>query len=219
VLVFVPLGLLESLSLNAELDSRDFGSGLAVVGIVAAALAIVGTSLFGEVFYSGVVAVFLTHGGGEPPTLREVSRQLAYGRLIAVDLIFVAIVVAGLALLVVPGVLAYVWFGLAGPVVETERRGVRAAFARSRRLVRGRFWLVLAVVAPIELGSEAIGSLATAFSEQLLGHTLVAEWLAASLANVVITPVFAIALVLLTLALIAEKDGSGPRLHSSPVRP
>lgn len=219
VLIFVPLGLLEAISVNADLHSRDFGSGLLVFGVLLAAIAIVGTSLFGEIFYSGAIAVMLTHDGdGEPPSLRQISRHLAYGRLLAVDAIFALLVIVGLLLFVIPGVALYVWFGLAGVVVEIERCGVRAAFARSRRLVRGRFWLVLAVIAPIEIGSEAIGSLATGLAEHLLGHTFWAEWLSASLANIVVTPFFALALVLLTVGLIHEKDGAGPRLHSAPAR-
>jgi len=219
LVIFIPLGLLEAVSVHADLGSRDFGGGLLVVGTLLAALAIVGTSLFGEIFYSGAIAVMLTHAGdGEPPGLRHISRHLAYGRLLAVDAIFALAVIVGLLLFVVPGVVFYIWFGLAGAIVEIERSGVRAAFRRSRALVRGRFWLILAVVAPIEVFSEAIGSLATRLGEGLLGHTIWAEWLAASLANIAITPFFAVALVLLTVGLIHEKDGSGPRLHSTPAR-
>lgn len=219
LVIFVPLGLLEAVSVNADLGSRDFGSGLLVFGVLLAALAIVGTSLFGEIFYSGAVAVLLTDDyDGEPPGLRQISRHLAYGRLLAVDAIFALAVIVGLLLFVVPGVLFYIWFGLAGAVVEIERSGVRAAFRRSRALVRGRFWLVLAVVAPIEVFSEAIGSLTAKLGQGLLGHTIWAEWLAASLANIVVTPFLAIAVVLLTVGLIHEKDGDGPRLHSDPAR-
>lgn len=218
--IFVPLGLLDAISLNAELGSLTGGSGLLAVGVLLAAVALVGTSLLGEVFYSGAVAVTLTHGGGggEPPTLREISRHLAYGRLIAVDLIYSALVIAGLLLLIFPGVLAYVWLGLAGPVVEIERRGAGAAFARSARLVRGRFWLVLAVLAPLELASEAVGELTDLLAQALLGHTIWASWLAESLSNVVATPFLAVACVLLTVELIAEKDGPAPPLHSAPAR-
>jgi hypothetical protein len=220
VFVFVPLGLLEAISVNADLHTRDFGSGLLVFGVFVAALALVGTSLFGEIFYSGAVAVTLVHGDeGRPPSLREIARQLAWWRLLAVDLVFAAMVLAGLALLVVPGVMLYIWFGLAGSIVEIERRGARAAFRRSRKLVSGRFWLVFAVLAPIELGGEALGSLAASLAGGLLGHTIWAEWLAATLSNLAVTPFFAVAVVLLAVGLIAEKDGRAPRLDSAPGAP
>jgi hypothetical protein len=218
--VFVPLGLLSAIPVHIEVDSLDLGSGLAVLGVLALVLALIGTSLFGEIFFSGVVAVSLTHEGepGGPPRPREIARRLAYGRLIAVDLVYAFAVAIGLALLVLPGVLAFVFLGLAGAVVEIERRGAGEALARSARLVRGRFWLVFAVLAPLEILSEGFGALADELSQALLGHSVWADWLAESLSNIVATPFVSIACVLLAVDLIREKEGSGPRLHSHPSR-
>lgn len=220
VVIFVPLGLLEAISVQADLDGRDFGSGLVVIGLFVAALALVGASLFGQILYSGAVTVMLVQADEKPPPrLRAVVRDLAWWRLLAVDLIFAALVLAGLVLLVIPGVVAYVWFGLTGSIVEIEGRRARDAFRRSRELVRGRFRLVFAVLVPIELGGEALGSLAASLATGLLGPTLWAEWLAATLSNLAFTPFFAIAVFLLAVGLIAEKDGQGPRLHSAPPTP
>ena len=123
------------------------------------------------------------------------------------DLIYGAGVVVGLLLLIVPGVAAFVWFGLAGPVVEIEGRTVRGAFRRSRHLVRGRFLTVLLVLGPIELIGDVITDLLTGLVQHHLGHSLLGIWAAESLSNIVLTPVYAVAAVLLTLDLIAEKDG------------
>ncbi len=219
-IVFVPLGLVDAIPLTLQIDSLNLGSGLLAVGVVVTTLALIGTSLVGEVFYSGAVAVSLTHGeDGHPPSLREISRHLAYGRLIAVDLIYTALVIAGFALLFVPGVVLYIWLGLAGPVVEIERRGVRAALSRSARLVRGHFWLVLAVLAPIELANEGVGALSELLAHGLLGDSLWSAWLSESLSNIVATPFFAVAAVLITVELINAQDGRGPRLHSAPALP
>lgn len=213
----MPLSLIETIDIHVELNSFDLGQGLVAAGALALVLALIGAALIGEVFYSGAVAVALTHDReGRAPSLRGIAHHLAYRRLIAVDLIFGALVLAGLALLVVPGVVLYVWFALAGPVVEIERPGVLAAFRRSRRLVRGRFWLVLAVLGPIELAGEAIAALAGALAHRLFGDSFLAEWATEALANVAFTPFLAVAAVLLTVGLIAEKDGRAPRLHSSP---
>jgi hypothetical protein len=202
--IFVPLGLVDALPLSVDLGSFSLDNSLAAAGGLLATLALVGTSLVGEVFYSGAVAATLTHeSDGEPPTLREISRHLAYGRLIAVDLIYAVLVVAGIVLLIVPGVLI-------------ERRGVREAFTRSARLVHGRFWLVLAVLGPLELASEGVGALTDLLAQALLGHTIWADWLAESLSNVIATPFLAVACVLLTVGLIREKDGTAPPLHSAP---
>ena len=74
------------------------------------------------------------------------ARELRYARPIAIDLIYVVLVAVGVLLLVVPGVLAFVLLGLAGPAVELEDRSVRGALVRSFRLVRTDFWLVLSAL-------------------------------------------------------------------------
>jgi hypothetical protein len=216
-IVFVPLGLIDAIAVHFDIRSLDTGNGLELVAVATAVLALAGTGLIGEVFYSGAVAVALTHPhDGRPPSLREIAARLDYRRLVAVDLLYTLIVAVGILLFVAPGVAAFVWLGLAGPVVEIEGRGVRAALARSMRLVRGRFWLVLGVLVPIEIVGDGIANLATSLAHQLLGGSLAAAWLSESLANIVLTPVYAVAAVLLTLDLIAEKDGKRARLHSEP---
>jgi hypothetical protein len=218
VIVFVPLGLLNALTMNVELDSLDITSGIKLGGLALAVAVVTATGLIGEVFFSGAIAISLTHPHGEdPPPLREIARRLSYGRLIAVDLVFVALVALGLLLGVLPGILAFVWLGLAGPVVELEDRSTAGALRRSVSLVRGNFWLVCGVLAPIELGGDAIGGGLAALVHDLLGHTFVATWLAESLADAALAPVFAVAAVLLTVELMKEKDGIAPPLHSTPV--
>lgn len=217
VIVFLPLGLIDALSTTLDVDSLDLDDGVKIAALIAAVSALTATSLIGEVFYSGAIAVSLTHPEHErPPSLREIAHRLDYKRLIMVDLVYVAIVVIGLLLLVIPGALAFVWFGLAGPVVEIERRTVRGALARSWRLVRGRFWTVFAILVPIEIVGDSIGESAGHWVHDLLGGTFLATWMAESVANLLFSPLFAVAAVLLTLDLIAEKDGTGPRLNPGP---
>ena len=218
VIVFVPLGLLNALTMNVELDSLDITSGIKLAGLALAVAVVTATGLIGEVFFSGAIAISLTHPHGEdPPPLREIARRLSYGRLIAVDLIFVALVALGLLLGLVPGILAFVWLGLAGPVVELEDRSTVAALRRSASLVRGNFWLVFGVLAPIELVGDAIGGGLATLVHDLLGHTFAATWLAEALSDAALAPVFAVAAVLLTVELMKEKDGIAPPLHSTPV--
>ncbi|HEX5990397.1 MAG TPA: hypothetical protein VFY75_09310 [Solirubrobacterales bacterium] len=218
VVVFVPLGLLNALTMNVELDSLNITNGLKLAAFALAVGVVTATGLIGEVFFSGAIAISLTHPHGEdPPPLREIARRLNYGRLIAVDLAFVAIVAAGLILGVVPGVLAYVWLGLAGPLVELEGCSAVGALRRSLQLVRGAFWLVFWVLVPIEIVGDAVGSGLAALVHDLFGHTFVATWLAESLADAALAPIFAVAAVLLTVERLAAKEGSAPPLHSAPV--
>lgn len=208
LVVFVPLGLLDALAAEVSVDSLDLSSGVKIAAVLAAVGAITLTGLLGEVFYSGAVAVSLTHPEHEgAPPISEVARRLDYRRLILVDIAYVGIVLVGLLAAVVPGVLVFVWFGLSGPVVEIEKRTVRGAFARSWRLVRGNFWTVLLVLGPIELAGDLLGDALAGLVHDLLGEGFLTGWLAETVSNVVLTPVFAIAAVLLTLDLIAAKDG------------
>jgi len=215
--VFVPLGLIHSIPVHVEATALSVDSGLEIFGAVLAVLLLVTTGLLGEIFYTGAVAIALTHPhDGEQPSLREVAGSVRYGTLIAVDLIFGILVAAGVLAFVVPGVIVFVYLGLAAPVVEIEHRGVRSALARSFRLVRGHFWLVLGILLPIEIVSDGLTDLATAGVHALLGDSLVAEWLTDTATNVVLTPFYAVAAVLLSIDLMAAKDGTGPRLHSTP---
>ncbi len=215
--VFVPLGLIHAIPVHVEATSLNIDSGLEIFGAVLAVLLLVTTGLLGEIFYTGAVAIALTHPhDGEQPSLREVAGSVRYGTLIAVDLIFGVLVAAGVLAFLVPGVIVFVYLGLAAPVVEIEHRGVRAALARSFGLVRGHFWLVLAVLLPIEIVSDGLTDLATAAVHALLGDSLVAEWLTDTATNIVLTPFYAVAAVLLSIDLIAARDGTSPRLHSTP---
>lgn len=217
--VFVPLGLVHAIPVHIDATALDLGSDLEIAGALLAVVLLAITGLLGEVFYTGAVAIALTHPRDEDrraPTLLEVARMVSYPTLIAIDLVFGVLVALGLVALVVPGLLAFVYLGLAAPVAEIEGRGVRRALARSVRLVRGHFWLVLAVLVPIELVSDGLTDLATAGAHALFGDSLLVEWIADTATNVLFTPFYAVAAVLLTLDLIAAEDGVAPPLHSAP---
>jgi hypothetical protein len=214
--VFVPLGLLHAVAIDAEIGSFGFSNGLKLAGAALAVLAVVGIGLVGEVFYTGAVAISLTHPKeGRPPSLREIAAMVNYGPLIMIDVIYVVLVALGMVALFVPGVLLYVWLGLAAPVVEIEHRGIRAAFRRSVQLVRGKFFLVASVLIPIEIVGDALTRAVTGIAHHSFGGSLVAEWAADVLTNVAFTPFYAVAAVLLTVDLIREKGG-GAELHSKP---
>jgi hypothetical protein len=217
LVVFIPLGLLHALTLEANIGSFDFGSGLALLAVIGAVFALAATGLVGEVFYTGAVSILLTHPhDGRPPSLREIAGMVNYGPLIAIDLLYGAMVAIGLIVFFFPGILIFVWLGLSAPVVEIEHRGIRAAFRRSVELVRHKFWTVALVLIPIELIGDALTNFATDATHNLFGSELLCEWLADILANVAFTPFYAVAAVLLTVDLIREKGGSA-ELHRSPL--
>lgn len=218
VAVFLPLGLLEALTTEVSLDSLSFRHGVEVAAVIAATAAAAVTGLLGEVFYSGAVAVSLTHPAEQKaPSTLEVARRLDYRRLILVDLAYVFMVIVGMVLFFVPGILVFVWFGLSGPVVEIEKRTVRGALRRSWDLVRGNFWVVLLVLGPVEIVGDAVTEYVADLVHSLLGHSFFTTWMAESAANIVVTPVFAVAAVLLTLDLIAAHDGAAKEPEATPI--
>jgi len=209
VVVFVPLGAIHALTLEA-------GGGLHLLAIVGAVLALAATGLVGEVFYTGAVSILLTHPhDGRAPSLREITGMVKYGPLIAIDLLYGFGVAVGLILFFFPGILVFVWLGLTAPVVEIEHRGIRAAFRRSVELVRHKFWIVALVLIPIEIAGDALTNLATEATHGIVGSEFICEWLADVLSNIAFTPFYAVAAVLLTVDLIREKGG-GARLHPAP---
>ena len=163
VCVFIPLGLVHAIPVHLTSPDLDVDGGARDPRAGRSrSLALAATGLIGEVFYAGAVAIALTHPhDGKPPSLREVARMVSYRRLIAVDLLYGVLVAVGLARLRRARASSlYVYLGLAAPVVEIEQHGVRAALARSFRLVRGHFWLVFVVLIPLEVGGDAITNLA-----------------------------------------------------------
>lgn len=217
IAVFVPLGLLHAITISSEIGSFGVTPGFKLLAAIGAVLAIAASGLIGEVFYAGAVAISLTHRHeGRTPSVREIAGMINYGSLIAIDLIYAALVAVGLAFFLVPGFIVFVWLGLAAPVVEIEQRGIRAAFVRSIQLVRGRFWTIALVLIPIELLGDGLTDLATSLTHGLFGSELICEWLADALANIAFTPFYAVAVVLLTVDLIREKGG-GAELHPKPV--
>ncbi|MDX6623822.1 MAG: hypothetical protein QOE75_1754 [Solirubrobacterales bacterium] len=216
-IVFLPLGLLGALAAEVDVDSLELDSFIKVAALAGAITAITATSLLGEVFYSGAIAIGLTHPEHEhPPRLREIARQINYKRLIVIDILYVVLVLLGMVAFVIPGVLVFVYLGLAGPVVEIEERTVRQAFRRSFELVRGSFWFVFLVLAPIEIAGDLVGEYLGHFIHELFADSLLGTWLAETVSSSVLSPLFAVAVVLLTLELIERKDGEAPALKRRP---
>lgn len=208
--VFGPLTLLDvSLEGVGELSPDEYDLA-GIVGVTTAFLGLAAASILGQVFYVGVVmAVVEEWRSGERRGHRQVARTLPYLRLVATDLLFVLIVVVGFLLLLIPGVVAFTWFALAAAVLELEDLGVRASFRRSRELVRGNFWRVLAILGPALLLGEALGDLLLGGGPSLLGDGFAGEWVGEFLAECLTAPIFALAAVMSTYHLIERRPAPG----------
>jgi hypothetical protein len=217
VIVFVPLGFVDALLEQVDTGAIDITSGFQLAALLSAVAAITASGLFGEVFFSGAIAASLTHPEDEDsPGFVRLAKHISYGKLIAVDLIFVLMMVLGAVLFVVPSILVFVYLSLSGPVVELEKLGIVAGFKRSFRLVRGHFWMAAGLLIPVEVVGDAINDAIVGVAHHTLGHGLLSAWLGESIGNIVTAPVASVAIVLLTLDLINHRDGSAPRLKRKP---
>lgn len=170
---------------GAELvrDARADTAGPARLLLLAAVIATASMARFlGAIFFAGFLdlAIGDDYFRGDQRTLREVLRRLPWKPLLGVDLVVTSTAAIGLGLLVVPGVIVYVLFGLVGPVVVQERRDVWDALRRTYRISRPHGLLVLALVV-IPLGIEHALAEIVRHAVQDDGLLLVvgAEWLIA----------------------------------------
>ena len=164
-----------------------------VLGLVApddvtlASLESAGETFFhiaGDVIYAGLVAaaVLAWRSSSQRQRLPALARTLPWRTLVALELVLSITTVLLLALLIVPGIVFYVWTMLAPAAAKVEHRTFGQAIRRSRALVRGRFWrmtlvaLVVTVVPAVveevlqdhfhpffgDVGISLIGSIVTA---------------------------------------------------------
>lgn len=205
IAVFIPLGLINALADGIQQVRIEDLGGIADLGTYAILAAIVLqalTSLIGEIFYSGAVAIALARGEeSQPPPLLTIAKHLSYGRLIVVDLIVAAGTAIGLLALVVPGLVFLTWFALAGPIIELEGTRVRDALRRSRQLVRGHFWAVFLVVLPISVGSEILSTASLGWFHEIIHSHILSDWAGEAATGILLSPIYAVAVVLMTLEL------------------
>ncbi|MBN8866317.1 MAG: hypothetical protein J0H98_02065 [Solirubrobacterales bacterium] len=220
VVIFVPLGLIDAADAHA-IESLGPAQDLKFIALSLGAGLIAASNVLGEVFLAGAIGLSLIHAkDGRPPSLRFLAGHLSYGRLIAVDLSYALVTLIGAALFILPGLAAFTLLALAGPIVEIEGRGVRAAFARSFRLVRIDFWLVFCVLFPIELFGGGIEQGFEHLIASWLGESFIVDGLTEAVSNIALAPLFAIAAALLTRRLIATAAGDAPsESHLKDLRP
>jgi hypothetical protein len=170
LVVFGTLAVVDAAA--TDLVSRTHDTTLRVLMVTAAAFLSLGST-----FYAGLLdRLVAAEAYGEPPaSLGTVLRTLPYGSLIAADLLLTLATAVASLFLLLPGLVAFTYFALAGPLVNIENLRARAALRRSAQLVRGHFWLVaLLVTVPVfaESELEALIELAT-HGESLLVSFLV----------------------------------------------
>jgi hypothetical protein len=206
LILFVPIGLLESLTPGDGIEIDRLDDPHLIVVVMVGVLQVV-VPLLGTVFYSGAVASAVArHRGQRAHGIGEIARTLPYGRLIVADFLLVAVMAAGLIALVVPGIVFGVWFALVAPVIEYEGSTVRAAFVRSRELVRGHFRQVALLIWPAIMLESALEGLSDDVVFGIFSEGFLADWIGSVAGNLVTAPVFAVIVVTLYLDLKEVED-------------
>jgi hypothetical protein len=177
-----------------------------------AAIVTEGAGILGTVFISGFLCRLTGEAGHgiRPVTLRRVLRSLPWRRLVLADIAVAVAVVAGLIALVIPGLILANLLVIAGPVIEIEDCGVRAALRRSAHLVRPYFWRVaLIATLPVVVLSEL-----EAAGPEPAGAPEIAESLAIrGVADGVLEACLALVLIQVTYRLI-DLDAGHPEAGS-----
>lgn len=204
LLLFVPIGLVDALAETlVELEAEDPSVGQ-VLGLAAVIVLHIATATLGEVFYAGIAMAAVTESmEGKPrSSIGRLLGTLPVGRLIAVDLISSFGLAIGLVLLVVPGLMLFARYVLAAPVLKIEGLSVGAAFRRSRELSRGHRWFLLLLLGGLYLLTSGLTSVLQDGAVEALGHSLASDWAIAVVVGVVVTPVWAVGLCVVTWRLI-----------------
>jgi len=209
IVVFGAIGLVSALDPFDGSALEDWSGGWSIVLVLLIA-AQISVPLLGAVFYSGIVAAGEERRrSGVRHGFADVARNLPYRTLILADFLLFVVTAAGFIALIIPGLIVITWFALIAPVIEMEGLGVRAAFGRSRALVRPHFRRVAAVVIPLAFLQAGLESGGDSLGHSLLGQGYLGNWLAALLANLLASPLYALTVLALYFETTAREGAAG----------
>jgi hypothetical protein len=168
----------------------SLANALAYDGTKAATLVTFVLSVLGGLLVQGALVEVVRdlHESREPAPIGEYYRRTRgrLGTLLGAAVLYAIGFAIGLVLLVVPGLIAIARWSLVVPLVVIEKLGVREAFSRSNRLVKGKTPTVLLVL--------LISGLMTAVANVLIHvafsglPTFASIWLGGTIASAVTVP-------------------------------
>jgi hypothetical protein len=184
-LVFAVVGLGEAFA------SRRATS---LVTLVSLLLSLVGGLLVQGALIGAVDDLHANRPAAPTRALYDRTRE-RLGTLLGASLLYGLGIVAGLILLIVPGLIAIARWSLIVPLIVIERRGWREAFARSNQLVTGQTGrvLVLVVIANVITGVVSLG-ISTLFT---FLPNFFAMWIGSAVAGALTVPYQAMVLTVL----------------------
>jgi hypothetical protein len=204
IAVLLPQALADALLDHLNVEGLHSAHDVAV--LVAAPLTVI-VNLFGQAFYAGLAAAAVIEWRANRPLPGMVAllRSVPLRRLILLDIVLTIGTAIGLLLVVIPGLIFMAFFSISPALVKFEHRGVWGSMRRSRELVRGNFWRVMATVVGTIVVTEVAASLISAPFHGVAVVTLVDL-----AADGLLQPIEGLVIVVVALALL-ELRGEAPQ--------
>jgi hypothetical protein len=166
-----PMDLAGMFDASFSLYRRYFVTLIGAVGVIVVPVALLevalgpfaflGSSLAGLIAPAVGVVLAAQVALGETPTIGRIWRRV--GRIIVpllITTLLVAVaVVVGTVLLIIPGILFYVWFALSSQAIVIENVRYFRAMRRSRQLVLGSWWRVFGILLVIAIAAGFASSI------------------------------------------------------------
>lgn len=212
--VVVPVAVVNALvSLSVAVDSEvDGGDAAAFLGatVVSGLLGYVATQLATAASFQIVSGDYLDHAPTWQESLRSARSRLR--SLLWLSILYGLALALGFILCILPGIYLGVVFSVAVPVLLFEEVKGTAALGRSRRLLDGRFWPALGVLA---VSIILAGTVSTAIQAVLVGIVssggdtvdAFAQAVASSISSILTTPFSAAVIAVLYFDAKVRKEG------------
>lgn len=151
----------------------------------------------GSIYYQGMVATVAASARPEAssPGLWQTITAVPAVKLIVVDVLASLAAFAGLAVMILPGLVVFALTAVVAPVTVLERPPIIAAFRRSTALVRPSFWLVLSIVFCLWMIVVVVTGGLMLAADALTNGSLWGHWAGALLGNLLIAPIAAVVVV------------------------
>jgi hypothetical protein len=204
VVVLLPQALADALLDHLNLEGIH--SAHDIVILAAAPLTVI-VNLFGQAFYAGLAAAAVIEWRANRPLPGIVAllRSVPLGRLVLLDIVLTVGTAISFVFLVIPGLIFMAFFSISPALVKFEHQSVWGSMRRSRDLVRGNFWRVMATVVGTIVLTEVAASLISAPFHGLAIVTFVDL-----AADGLLQPIEGLVIVVVALALL-ELRGEAPK--------
>jgi hypothetical protein len=170
--------------ITAVVETEIVEAGAPIEIDVLAAILAAAVSMYGIVFYAGLLDLVLrSYLEGEPDLkIDEALRRLPLLRLLGADLVLIVASAVGTLLFIIPGIIAFTLLCLVGPLIVSEDHRVFPGLRRSYHLVRPHFWMTFFLVTiPFTIEDQLLHGIdLSVFGHRLIGAFCVSALIGAT---------------------------------------